>query len=805
MLLSCKWLREFVPFEGTAQQLGDTLTMLGLELEDIVRPYDAIAGIVTGEVLTCVQHPEADKLHVCTVDVGAAGDGTPLSIVCGAPNVAQGQRVAVAMIGATLPGGLTIKKAKLRGQVSCGMLCSERELGLTEDHSGIMVLPPDTPVGRRLVDVLPLDVEVLDISVTPNRADCLSVLGLAREVAMACKLPLSLPPILPGRHAAEQGADASRDVAVDIVNPELCWLYQGKIIENIHVGPSPMHIRHRLHAVGVRPLSNVVDATNYVLMELGQPLHAFDRARIRGNRIVVAPAREGQRFTTLDGQERVLAAGDLCICDGEGPVALAGVMGGLESEITPSSTAVFLESAIFRPATIRKTARRLGLSSEASFRFERGVDPGGCTLAMERAATMIAALAGGTVRPGVCRKEPRPWVAPRMTYRPAAASALLGLDIDEAFATDVLTRLGCTLDKSNAAAWQVTAPSWRYDMSREADLVEEVGRVYGLDKIPPALPPLVRSLEAAGAPPSRHAFWTRIKHWGKGLGLNEAVNYSFVGHKDLDQLNLPREGRISIMNPLSAEQDALRTVLAPGLLQNVRHNIAQGATGVRLFELAHVFAPDPASETTAREFGRLGIILYGNRFDGGWPHGEDDVDYGDIKGMVEHLLTTLHVGAPTCTLDTAHPYLRPAVRVEAQGEFLGHMGRVMPKLADAYHARKDVWLAELDLDALRRLHDKAQPHFAPLPVYPPVRRDITLIAPAGLAVEQVLAYIRGQKVRHLERVVFCNLYAPDGSDERHLTFRLTFRHPERTLQDAEVDKEREKVAQSLESALGVRV
>lgn len=800
MLLSLKWLREFVPFAGTAEELGHRLTMLGLELEEIHRPYDAIKDIVVGHVVECGKHPEADKLSVCKVD---AGQGELLDIVCGAPNVAQGQKVPVALVGTTMPGGMVIKKAKLRGQPSHGMICSERELGLTEDHSGIMVLPENFVVGQRLVDALDLDMEVLDIGITPNRADCLSVLGLAREAALACDLPLTMPAfVLP-----EEGDDVSGEIPIDIRDPDLCWLYQGRVIENVRVAPSPMHIRHRLHAHGVRPISNMVDVTNYILLELGQPLHAFDRDKIRGGRIVVQQARDGETVVTLDGQERRLVAGDLCICDGDGPVALAGVMGGLESEITDASSTVFLESAIFRPASIRRTSRRLGLSSESSYRFERGVDQVGNTLAMNKAAAMMAELSGGRVRRGICRSEPRPFVASRMVFRPARANALLGVELTPEFDAAVLEKLGCVLDRGDATTWQVTAPSWRYDLTREADIIEEVGRAHGLDRIEPALPPVIRPLEQAGAPESKFGFWSRVKAWGKGLGLNEAVNYSFVGHKDLDHLRLPKEGRISIMNPLSAEQDALRTALAPGLLQNLRHNIAQGNGGLRLFELAHIFEADAASETTAREHGRLGLLFYGDRFDGSWPQVDEDADYSDIKGVVEHLLAFLHLQAPHCTLRPEHPYLAPCVDVQVGDVCVGVMGRVAPALAEPFHARKPVWLAELDLDALRALHDASVVRFHALPVYPPVRRDITVMAglDSGVSVDAVLEHVRGLKLPVLEDVTLIDLFEPKEGGERNLTFRLTFRNPQRTLKDAEVDKEREKVAQSLATHLGVRI
>lgn len=798
MLLSLKWLREFVPFEGTAAELGERLTMLGLELEEIIRPFDAIAPIVVGRVLTRAKHPEADKLSVCTVDVGQE---EPLHIVCGAPNVDAGQLVPIAMVGTTMPNGMVIKKAKLRGQPSHGMICSERELGLGEDHDGIMVLPEHFRIGARLVDELDLDMEVCDISITPNRADCLSVLGLAREVALGFGLPLTLPAL----NLVEQGADASKVMDIAIPDVAQCPLFQGRVIEGATVQKSPAWLRYRLIAVGVRPISNIVDVTNYILMELGQPLHAYDLDLLTSGTITVSCAEEGERLTTLDGVERTLTAHDLLIRDGLKPIGLAGVMGGAETEITDASKRVFLESAVFRPGTVRKTARRLALSSDASYRFERGVDQVMNTFAMNRAAQLIAELAGAAVRPGVCHAEPAPWQAPVLRFRPARAAALLGIELDDDFCAETLTCLGCDVNREDPAEWRVVAPSHRRDFEREADLIEEVARVRGMDTIPPVLPKMVRPLERAGAPESKYSFWLRLKHWAAGLGLNEAINYSFVGQQDLDHLNLPQEGRIAIMNPLSADQNVLRTELAPGLLQNLRHNIAQGNQGLRLFELAHIFEADAESDTSARERSRLDILMYGSLYDTSWPHADADADYVDIKGVVEHCFRFLHLGVASFALEDEHPYLLPCVAVSVDGQRMGVIGRVKPEVADAYHARKAVWLADLDLDALREAHDAAHVRFAALPVYPPVRRDITLIASPTLQVGAVLNLVRGMKLALLEDIALIDVFEPEGGEERNLTFRMTFRHKQRTLKDAEVDKERDKVAQSLVKEFAVRI
>lgn len=814
MLLSFNWLKEFVPYTGTAEALGERLTMLGLELEDIIRPYEGIKDVVIGRVLTCERHPDSDHLHVCTVDVGA---GEAAGIVCGAANVAAGQLVPVAKVGTTLPGGLLIKEAKLRGVPSSGMICSERELGLTDDHSGILVLPETRRdgsalrVGQKLIEGYDFDPEVLEIGITPNRADCLSVLGIAREVAAAFGLPL----IMPKFEIREFGPDAAPELPIEILDSGLCPAYTGRVLEGAKVMPSPAWLRYRLHGVGVRAISNLVDVTNYVLFELGQPQHAFDCDKLAGRRIIVSPAVDGEKLVTLDGQERILKAGDGLIRDAERPVALAGVMGGLATEISDDSRSVFLECALFRPNSVRRTGRRLGLSSESSYRFERGVDQTGMDFARDRAAAMMAELSGGKVRTGVCRSEPRPWRAPVVRFRRQKAEDLLGVALEAGFCEHTLTSLGCVVEKTDADDWSVKTPGWRYDLTREADLIEEVARYKGVDDMPATLPPVQLSLDRFGLSESQFAFLSRVKHWAAGLGLNEVVNYSFVGNKDLDHLALPQEGRVNILNPLTAEQDVLRTVLAPGLLNNVRHNIAQGAPGLRLFEVAQSFHRDPAQETAVFERRHLGIALYGARYDSAWPHAEADMDYPDLKGFIEHFFENfLHLPLPEFGLDAEHPYLAPAVRLVLSagahaGKTVGSMGRVKPDMADAYHARKAVWIAELDLDTLRRAAAGVQVSFRALPVYPPVRRDITFIVPtgqsAGLRVDAILEAVRAQKSSLLERVELHDVYEPQGSAERNLTFRLTFRHAERTLQDAEVDREREKIASALVQSLHVRV
>lgn len=802
MLLSMNWLREFVPYEGTAAELGDRLTMIGLELEGLSNPCEALRPVVVGHVVECGRHPGADRLAVCRVNVG---DET-LDIVCGAPNVAAGQKVAVIKAGGVLPGGLHVKKTRLRGAPSNGMICSEMELGLGEEHDGILVLDPSVRVGASLPDALSIDDAILDISVTPNRGDCLSVLGMAREVAAMTGLPLTMPRF----ERATSGPDAGSLLTLEVPDPALCPLYHGLIIEGATTRRAPDWLRYRLHSVGVRSISNLVDVTNYILMELGQPLHAFDLDTIRGGRIIVRGADEGERFITLDGQERRLIASDITIRDAEGIICIGGVMGGRDSEITDKSTRVFLESAVFNPSNIRGTSRRLGIPSEAAYRFERGIDQRGATFALERAAHMMAELSGGFVRPGLIKTEPGPWESPVLRLRHQRAEALLGISLDRRFCESTLAGLGCDVKApagtADAPEWTVIPPSWRHDLTREADLIEEIIRMYGVDRVPPVLPAVSHTLDRAGLPETPHEFLHRIKHWGRGAGLNETVTYSFVSSKDLDLLGIAREGRIPIMNPLSDDLNVLRPHLAPGLLTGLRNNLAQGAASVRLFEVAAVFTADPACETTAHEQARLGIILHGNRFDQAWPQEAADLEYLDLKGFIEHLIASFALPAGAFST-AAHPlpWLSPCVAIAVNGLHAGFAGRVRPGTADHYYAKKPVWTAEIDLDTLFSLHRKAAIRFAPLPVFPPVRRDITFIAPLSVTAESILAAVRALRVPLLADARLIDCFDPENKGKRNLTFRLTFRHAGRTLKDSEADKQRDAVAAGVQKALPVTV
>jgi phenylalanyl-tRNA synthetase beta chain len=800
MLLSIDWLTELTPYDGSLDNLAHLLTMLGLEVEEILYPFAHLDDFVVGRITECMPHPNADKLKLCSVDVG---QGEMLDIVCGAPNVAKGQSVAVAMIGSVLPGGQPIKRVSIRGQESAGMILSEKEMDLSDDHSGIKILDVHHSPGTPLARALGLDSVFFDLGITPNRPDCLSVLGVAREVAAACNLPL-IPPRV---SLSEEDPDCSTVLQVRIDDPDLCPLYQARIIEDFTLDRSPDWLRYRLLGMGIRPINTIVDVTNYVMLELGQPLHAFDRRQVGGDLIRVARASQELNFTTLDGQDRILSQDDLLIWDAKRPIALAGVMGGANSEITASSTSLVLESAVFDPATVRKTGRRLGLSSESAYRFERGVDQPGAAFALDRAAQLVHSLAGGRILRNKVRSEPHPWKAINLPFRPYRSRNLLALDVDDDFCRQTLSNLGCRVEEADSQ-WQVTPPSYRLDLLREVDLIEEIGRVYGLESIPTTLPRINKSLHQALQPElgaAGYGFLRQIKAWAQGLGLSEAINFSFVSGQEMDQLNMAQEKRVLVHNPLSADQDTLRTALTPGLLRNVRINIDQGAGSCRFFEVSRIFLADPESETTVSEHTRLGLLLTGARHPQTWPYRQEEADYLDLKGIIENLFQ--HLGLNGCRFlqEEEHPFLDPGVGIWFGQADIGFLGRLKPTLARGYHARTPIWVGELCLDSLAGHFQYQNLEYRPWPKFPPVHRDMTLISGPEVAFAQIKEVIE-QETRHgcLEEVRLLDLYQPSEQTERHLTLRMRYRDPEKTLTDREVDALHSALGQSLTAKLPVR-
>ncbi|SHG06316.1 phenylalanyl-tRNA synthetase beta subunit [Desulfacinum infernum DSM 9756] len=802
MRVSTQWLKDYVDLTVDADTLADRLTMAGLEVESVERPHAFLTQVVVARVDAVRPHPNADKLRLCDVH-----DGTRIrQVVCGAPNVAPGQVVALALPGAVLPNGQKLSEAKIRGQLSEGMLCSQRELFLGEDASGIWVLDPHLPLGKTLLEAMDLDDAVLDVSITPNRGDCLSMVGVAREVAAICGTQLRYPEIT----LAEDGPSIHDTASVTIQDPVGCPRYAARLIRGVRIGPSPQWMKRRLEAAGIRSINNVVDVTNYVMMELGQPLHAFDYERLREGRIVVRRARSGERFSTLDGVERTLFDDTLLICDGVGPVAIAGIMGGLDSEITDQTTQVLIESAYFQPEGIRRSSRKLGLRTESSYRFERGIDPEGVIRAVDRAAQLMVQLAGGVLAKGVIDEYPAPIARPTIELRVAKVNRFLGLDLDAGDMARVLESIEMQVESKDPETLLVTPPSCRSDVTREVDLAEEVARLVGYDRVPVthATAPLYAD------PPDPHAtLRQKLKETLTAIGFDEVLTYSFIPEKALQDLGLPegdpRLQPVRLLNPLSEEQAVMRTSLLPGLLLTARHNFDRANTDLRLFELSKVFLPREG-EALPQEDHHLVGILAGRRV----PHplygSEETVDYADAKGAVEAVLERFHLGpdAVRFSREPLPPYCDPSMgaAIHVADTLVGSVGRVHPDVQEAFDLKRDTYYLELDFETLYRLK-RPHPGFSPLPKFPSVTRDMALIVADDLPVAAPLDYIRSLREPLVEQVDLFDLYRGKqlGEGRKSVGYRIVYRAPDRNLTDEEVNALHERITEKVLAAFDAQL
>ncbi len=633
MKLSINWLKDFVDLTTSPEALGDKLTLAGLEIDALEVLTPNFSGVVVGRAEKVEPHPQADRLQLVEVFDGRQ----TYRVVCGAPNVQSGRSYPFAPAGAVLADGKPLKPAKLRGIISEGMLLAEDELGLSEDHTGLMELPPSLAVGTDLAEALDLHDVVLEVAITPNRPDCLSVLGLAREVAALLDLPLHIPPV----EFTEDLEATDRWAAVDIEDPENCPRYTARMVVDLEVRPSPFWLRRRLQACGLRAINNLVDVTNYVMLEYGQPLHAFDFNCLRHGRIVVRrPAPQESSFTTLDGQDRPLVWETLLICDALQPVAIAGVMGGQASEVTGDTRQVLIESAYFNPPSIRRTSKRLGLSSESAYRFERGVDPDGVVPALNRAAQLMAQIGSGRILKGLIDACPRPLTRPQLQLRLQRTNAILGTALTKPQVKDILRRLQMPALAENEDSLTVQAPSYRGDLTREIDLIEEVARLHGYDNIPVALPKMAMSAQR----PSKEArLREKAKELLTGLGFSEVINYAFQPERW--PFLIPGSGgdQLRLSNPISEEQAVMRRDLLPSLLENMRRNAAHVNKDLKIFEIGKVFQPNPG-EQLPRETLMLAGLMTGSRNTPAWNlPAETMVDYYDLKGVVENLLAGLLV------------------------------------------------------------------------------------------------------------------------------------------------------------------
>ncbi len=831
MLASHRWLVELSGVDASVDDIGDRLTRLGLEVEDTIRFGAGLDHVVVAEVRAVAPVPDKDKLSLVTV---FDGEGER-QVICGAPNVpAPGGRVVLAKPGAELPGGMAIAERKVGGVVSSGMLCSETELAIGAGTAGILVLGKGDPgrPGQLARDALGLEDAVYEIGLTPNRPDCLGHIGLAREVALAFGEPFRPPvPGFPSRFVSTdaklRGADElpfiddAQPSAVDTLTlvgprpdvpilvpitieaPDRCPRYAGGVVQGVTVAPSPFWLRFRLHKLGVRAIDNVVDVTNLVLQELGHPIHAFDLARVRGPRVVVRLAAEGERMATLDGEERSFTADDLLICDGGGPVAVAGVMGGADSEIRKDTRDVLIEVAYFDPRSIRRTSRRLGLHTDSSHRFERGVDPHGVPWAMRRAASLISSLAGGAAAPTARDVYPTPIGERAIALRPTHVGRLLGLDVPEAKVRGALEAVGCAISPAEGEGWRVSAPTWRPDLGRPEDLIEEVARTIGYDAIPTELPRVLPS--GRGLAPNLRAAW-RLREAAADLGLLEAVNYSFVSRSDLEAARVPAEA-VELANPLSEDRAVMRTSLLPGLLDAALRATRHQASTVALFELARVYVPSGQRLPTERL--ELAIALAGDR--PGHVGADGSYDFYDAKGALASVVdAALGLSLETVRPDVLDPSLHPrrSAEVRVAGARVGVIGEVHPDVTDALGLDLRVVYASVSLDALLEAAGaRGVPQASGLPRFPSSSRDVAFTVPSELEAGAVEAALREVDEALLESVQLFDVYTGPGlaDGSKSLAYRVVYRDPEATLTDKRVDKAHGRLVTSVCKRLGLEV
>jgi phenylalanyl-tRNA synthetase beta chain len=812
MRVPIAWLREYCDPGVPAEQIADTLTMSGIKVERLHRVgVGDPAEFVVGKVLTAEQHPDADRLTVCTVDIG---DGEPSTIVCGAPNVAAGQTVAVARPGAIMPDGTKLGKAKLRGVESSGMILAEDEVGIGMDHAGTMELDESLPVGAALAEHLPIADEVLELEITPNRPDAMAVYGVARDLHAVTSAPLAEDPS--AADASPAGDDRAEDHAtVEIADPEICLRFTARVFEDVKIGPSPLWLKQRLMAAGQRPISNVVDITNYVMLCVGQPLHAFDLDKVRGRRIVVRRASEGETMTTLDGVERTFTDEMALVCDAEGPSGIAGVMGGLISEVSDTTTRVLMEAATWVGPNIMRTSKALGLRTEASARFEKQLHPELAIAAQRLAARLMVELCGARLVPGTIDAYPRPAEPRVVPLRAARMEKLLGEHIDEETAGGILERLGFerTGGDADTSSWLV--PPWRdSDVQREADLIEEVARIHGLDKLPTTLPARKGAIgRLDGSQPLRR----RLEDLLRDRGLLETISYSFTSPETLARLRVTDVEPLRIENPLSEDLSVMRPLLLPGLLDAARHNVAHGRAGVALFESAHTYLPagalEPAPEgspggaTPANEHHHLAALLT-EAGPAGWRTPARAADFYAGKALLEALLEAAgidewRVEEPA----TARPFLHPgrqAAVVTGEGVELGWIGEVHPLVVREWELQWPVSAFELDAGLLHELTDGRIATYSDVTSFPAVLQDIAVIVPDDVPAARLAEVVRAGAGELLADLRVFDLYHGEqvGEGNKSLALRLEFRAPDRTLTDEEVAERRAAIEKELESIGG---
>ncbi|MEP4544745.1 MAG: phenylalanine--tRNA ligase subunit beta [Saccharospirillum sp.] len=783
MKISEQWLREWVNPDISAQALMDQITMAGLEVDGAEPVAEAFSGVIAAHITACEPHPNADKLQVCRVDTGTES----VQIVCGAPNARAGIKVALAQVGAVLPGNFKIKKAKLRDVESQGMLCSEKELGLSDDHDGILELADSAPLGQDVRTLLNLDDLSIEIDLTPNRADCLSIVGLAREVAVLNDLTVTAPAIEP------VAATHQDTFPVSLEDPVGCPRYVGRVLNNVNVAAqSPLWMVERLRRSGIRSIDPVVDVTNYVMLELGQPLHGFDLDRLKEG-ITVRRARDQETLVLLDGQTLTLGIDNLLITDAAGPLAMAGVMGGEQSGVSRETRRVFLESAFFAPIEIAGKARGFGLHTDASHRFERGVDPALQELAVERATRLLVDICGAEPGPTqVHEVQANVPVPATIALRADHVKSALGLEIAGGEIQRILTGLGFALQETAAGQWQVVAPSWRFDMAIEADLVEEIARIYGYNRLPVTQPKA--ALGPRGKPEQR-VTTAAIADRLAALGYQEAITYSFV-EPALQQAMFPKEAGIELANPISADMAVMRVSLWPGLARALTHNLKRQQDRVRLFETGLRFRE---TSKGTEQIAMVSGIATGSRLPEAWYENGEVLDFFDVKGDVEQVLSLVK-GVEFDFLPGRHTALHPgqSARIERNGKLVGYIGALHPSLARDLDIKQPTFLFELRLD---RIVKTQLPAFTALSRYPGSTRDLAVVVDEETPVADLMNSVREMAGEDLESLTLFDIYRGKGIDSQRksVALGLTWQNPSRTLTDEEVNSLMDSIINTLQT------
>lgn len=800
MLVSLKWLKDYVDIELTPEELAHRLTMSGLEVEEIKTIHPQFSGVVVARILSVKPHPSADRLSLCSVSDGIEN----YPVVCGAKNISAGDIVPLAKVGAVIPGGYTIKSSLLRGEKSDGMLCSEKELEIGDDESGIMQLPKDLQLGLPLEKALNIEDTVLDLNVTPNRSDCLSMTGIAREVAAITGKKIKMPTI----KIKESSEDINSIASVKIIDDDLCPRYTARMIKDVKIGPSPVWMKTRLEAAGLRAINNIVDVTNFVMLEMGQPLHAFDFSFLEKGKIVVRKSTENEEFISLDGKARNLPADTVLICDGVKPVAIGGIMGGLNSEVKEDTQVVLLESAYFNPSSIRRSSRKLGMPTDAAFRFERGIDPEGVIKALNRAAQLIAEFSGGKIYKNYIDVYPNKISSAKdIPLRIDRIRRIIGTEIKAKDVTRILRSIDMVLKQKGKGSYLVTPPTCRVDVSREIDLIEEVIRLYGYDKVPVTLPAVdVNEMEFI----PRLDMEERIRQLLTGSGYTEIVNYSFQTPQSADILCLPendeRRQAVKIKNPLGEDLSVMRTTMIYGLLETAKKNANNGSFDLKLFEIGRVFINSSDAELP-EEKNMIAGLSTGELTDEFWSSGKT-VDFYTIKGSLENIFFDLKISDCRYISSSTEPFLHPgkSCGIYLSDKKIGFFGEVHPDVMERIDIKNNLYIFEINLDILVNAHLERKISYSEISKFPAVTRDAAFVIPDTMEAGQMINIVLNQKEDLLENVVIFDVYKGKGITEgKSLGLRFSYRAPDRTLTDLETNAVHDRIVRNTVNLTGAKI